>query len=81
MDNRVTYDREDGGTITIDLILSFEINELNKKYIVYTLNDNGLDEDVDVFISELENNKIKSIPNNEVEMVLEYYENAKSLVV
>ena len=81
MDNRVTYDREDGGTITIDLILSFEINELNKKYIVYTLNDNGLDEDVDVFISELENNKIKNIPNNEVEMVLEYYENAKSLVV
>lgn len=80
MENKVTYDRENGETITVEIILSFEIEEYNKKYIVYTLNDNGEDEDVDVLISEVKNNKIISIPNDEIEIVLEYYENAKKLI-
>ena len=80
MGNKVTYDRENGETITIEIILSFEIEEYNKKYIVYTLNDNGEDEDVDVLISEVKNNKIINIPNDEIETVLEYYENAKKLI-
>ena len=80
MRNKVTYDRENGETITVEIILSFKIEEYNKQYIAYTLNDNGIDEDVDVLISEVENNKIKSIPNDEIKTVLEYYENAKKLI-
>ena len=80
MDNKIVLDREDGESITVEIILSFEIEELNKKYIAYTLNDNEEDEDVDVLISEIEDNKIKSVPEDEIEMVLEYYENAKSLI-
>ena len=80
MDNKITFDRENGETITVDVILGFEIEELNKKYIAYTLNDNGEDEDVDVLISEVENNKLKSIPDEEINIVLEYYNEAKELV-
>lgn len=80
MDNKITFDRENGETITVDVILGFEIEELNKKYIAYTLNDNGEDEDVDVLISEVENNKLKSIPDEEINIVLEYYNEAKKLV-
>lgn len=80
MNNRITFDREDGETITVDVILGFEIEELNKKYIAYTLNDNGEDEDVDVLISEVENNSLKSIPDEEINIVLEYYNGAKELV-
>ena len=80
MNNRITFDREDGETITVDVILGFEIEELNKKYVAYTLNDNGEDEDVDVLISEVNNNSLKSIPNEEIGIVLAYYNEAKSLV-
>ena len=80
MSNKITFERENGEAISIEIILSFEIKEFNKKYIVYTLNDNGKDEEVDVFISEVENNRIKSIPQDEIDKVLEYYENAKKLV-
>ena len=80
MSNKITFERENGEAISIEIILSFEIEEFNKKYIVYTLNDNGKDEEVDVFISEVENNRIKSIPQDEIDKVLEYYENAKKLV-
>ncbi len=80
MGNKITFDRENGETITVDVILGFEIEELNKKYIAYTLNDNGEDEDVDVLISEVENNKLKSIPDEEINIVLEYYNEAKELV-
>jgi uncharacterized protein YrzB (UPF0473 family) len=80
MGNKITIDRENGETITVDIILGFEIEELNKKYIAYTLNDNGEDEDVDVLISEVENNKLKSIPDEEINIVLEYYNEAKELV-
>ena len=38
MNNKITFDREDGEAITVEIILSFEIEELNKKYIAYTLN-------------------------------------------
>ena len=80
MSNKITFERENGEAISIEIILSFEIEEFNKKYIVYTLNDNGKDEEVDVLISEVENNRIKSIPKDEIDKVLEYYENAKKLV-
>ncbi len=80
MENKITFDREDGETITVDIILGFEIEELNKKYIAYTINDNGEDEEVDVLISEVENNSLKNIPDEEINIILEYYNEAKKLV-
>lgn len=78
--NRLTVDREDGGIVTIDVIMGFEIEELGKKYVAYTLNDNGEDEDVDVLISEIDDHSMKSIPDEEINIVLQYYEEAKSLI-
>lgn len=80
MSNKITFDREDGEAITVEIILSFEIEELNKKYIAYTLNDDDKEEDVDVLISEVNNNKLISIPAEEIPVVLKYYENAKELI-
>lgn len=80
MSNKITFDRENGEAITVEIILSFEIEELNKKYIAYTLNDDGKEEDVDVLISEVNNNKLISIPAEEIPVVLKYYENAKELI-
>ena len=81
MDNKVFVKRENGETIAIEIVLSFKIEELKKNYIAYTINDDGESESVEVFISEIdENNKIKSIPFHEKDMVMEFYEKAKELV-
>jgi uncharacterized protein YrzB (UPF0473 family) len=81
MENKVYVKRENGETIAIEIIFSFVVEELNKKYIAYTFNDDGKSESVEVFISEIdENNNIKSIPFNEKEMVMEVYEKAKELI-
>lgn len=81
MENKVYVKRENGETITIEIILSFVVEELKKSYIAYTFNDDGKSDSVEVFISEIdENNNIKSIPFKEKDMVMEVYEKAKELV-
>lgn len=80
MKNSITFDRENGEVITVEIILSFEIEEFNKKYIAYTINDNDEDDMVDVLISEVKNNKLISIPEEEIPIILKYYENAKELI-
>jgi len=76
---------EFGQEITIEIILSFIIEELNKEYVVYTINDDGISNDVNIIISEIEyiNNipKIKSIPEEEKEMVILFYNNVKKSIV
>lgn len=71
--------------ITIELLFNFEIKELNKKYVVYTLNDNDINEDVNVLISEIYYDKqipkIKSIDEREKEMVILFYNNIKNSII
>ena len=80
MENKTYVYKEDGEEIAIEIILSFEIEELNKKFIAYTLNDDGNSETVPVFISEYDGKNIKDISNEEADLVLEYYNSAKDLV-
>lgn len=70
--------------IIIEIILSFRIEELNKEYVVYTINDDNISDDVNIIISEIEytNNvpKIKSILEEEKEMVILFYNNIKNSI-
>lgn len=71
--------------ITIELLFNFEIKEINKNYVVYTLNDNDINEDVNVLISEIYYDKqipkIKSIDEREKEMVILFYNNIKNSII
>ena len=80
IENKTYVYKENGEEITIEIILSFNIEELNKSYIAYTLNDDGQSDNVAVFISEYDGKNIKDIANDEAKIVLEYYNAAKELV-
>jgi uncharacterized protein YrzB (UPF0473 family) len=77
MKNIKTVYSENNKPITVEIFFSFEIEELNKSYIVYSVNDDDINEDVNVLISEIHDNRIVSIPEKEKEMVLLFYENIK----
>lgn len=85
MKNILKTINELGQEITIEILLSFKIEELNKQYVVYTINDDNISEDVSVIISEIyyENNipKIKSINEDEKEMVILFYNDIKNSIV
>lgn len=77
MENKLTVKGIDGNDYTIEIITTFSLEELNKNYVVYTLNDDGVSESVTVLINEIvyENNepKIVPIPEEETTMVLAFY--------
>lgn len=77
MENRIIVKDNQGNDITIEIITTFNLKELNKNYVVYTLNDDGVSEEVTVLINEyvLENEqpKIIPIPEEETAMVLAFY--------
>ena len=83
MKNYVEVKREDGETIKIEIILSFEVEELHKKYIVYTINDDGTSPVETILISEVnpKTNRLKEIPKDEMNTVLEVYEQVKNKIV
>ena len=80
MDNKTYVYKQTGEEIIIEIILSFKVEELNKSYIAYTLNDDNESDSVPVFISEYDGKTIKNIRDDEAETVLKYYEAAKELV-
>lgn len=83
MKNNILLKDENGNDINVEILLSFSIEEYNKNYIAYTLNDDDKASSVAVFISEVdyENKKILSIPANQKEAVLEVYNNAKQMLL
>ena len=70
----VSVINEAGETVTIDVIMRFKIEELEKEYVVYTINDDGKSEDVYVNIAGIEDvngtPQIRLIPESEKNMVL-----------
>ena len=81
MDNYIIVKKENGESIKIEIILSFIVKELNKKYIAYTINDDGQKKLVAVMISEIDDNGLlKEIPEKEKNLVINAYKNAKDLV-
>ncbi len=83
MDNIVTVKRENGEDIKIEIILSFKVEELNKQYIVYTINDDKTSAEVPILISEIDSNtqRIKSIPESQKDIVLKMYNEIKEKII
>ena len=80
MQNKVIVYNENNEKIEVEIFLSFEVEELHKQYVAYTINDNNESEEVPVFISEFANNTLKNIPSSESKMVMECYEEAKKMI-
>ena len=79
MKNEKIVINENGEETKIEIVLSFRLEEQNKEYIAYTINDDDSMETALVFISEIdvETNKLKSIDENDKETVLIAYEELK----
>ena len=81
MNNKVTVHDAEGNAINIKILATFRIEEIKKQYVIYTLNDDGVSEDVTLLINEyvIENNqpKIVPIPKEEVNLVLTFYNNLR----
>ena len=84
MINSVNVINENGENVKIDVIMRFKIEEYNKEYIVYTINDDGKSEDVYVCIAGIvENNgkmQLRLIPEQEKNMVLVFYDNLRDSI-
>ena len=75
---------ENGENVKIDIIMRFKVEELNKEYIVYTLNDDGKNEDVYVNIAGIDESsgtpQLRLIPESERSMVLVFYDNLRDSI-
>ncbi len=84
MINTLGIINEDGESININIIMQFRIEELDKQYIVYTVNDDGVSEKFPVLIAETTNEDgkyaLKKIPENEVKTVLMFYDNVRDTI-
>ncbi len=73
---------ESGKEVLIDIIMNFKIEELGKEYIVFTVNDDGVSEKVNVSIAELKHNaegipSLGLIPKAEMNVVLSFYDSLR----
>lgn len=77
MGNVITVKNHEEKDIRIEILTTFSIEELKKNYVIYTLDDDGVSEDVTLLINEyvVENDqpKIVPIPKEETNMVLAVY--------
>ena len=75
----ITLVDENNKEIKVRVMFEFEVEELNKKYIVYTPDFDTEGSECNVIISEFDSNtyEIKPIPDKEKEFVLECYTKLK----
>lgn len=75
---------ENGQEVNIDVIMQFKIEENNKEYVVFTVNDDGVSEDVYVNIAGIENvngeYRLRLIPESEKNLVLVFYDNLRDTI-
>ena len=82
MKNEKIYINENGEEIKVEIVLSFEVEELNKSYIAYTINDDDSYETAVVLISEYnpETNQLLSISFEDKDKVLAVYNDIKKII-
>ena len=82
MKNEKVYLNENGIEIKVEVILAFEVEELNKSYVAYTINDDDSYETAIVLISEYnqENNQLLPIAFDDKEKVLAVYNDIKNMI-
>ena len=75
---------ENGQEVKIDIIMQFRIEENNKEYVVFTVNDDGKSDDVYVNIAGIENvdgeYRLRLIPEEEKNLVLVFYDNLRDTI-
>ena len=75
---------ENGQEVKIDIIMQFKIEENNKEYVVFTVNDDGVSEDVYVNIAGIEEvngqYQLRLIPEEEKNLVLVFYDNLRDTI-
>lgn len=79
--NIVEVINEIGELVKVEVIGQFKIEEFNREYIIYTLNDDGISDDVIVLVAQIEmvdgKMKLLSIPDEERKMVMLFFDNIK----
>lgn len=82
MKNEKVYINENGEQIKVEVILAFEVEELNKSYVAYTINDDDSYETAVVLISEYnpETNQLLSISFEDKDKVLAVYNDIKMTI-
>lgn len=83
MDNNIReVINEVGQSVKIEIIGRFRIAEVDREYIIYTLNDDNISDEVIVLIAQvkIENSKMKllSIPDKERNMVVAFFNSIKN---
>lgn len=77
----ITVINENDEKIKINILIQFRVEELNREYIAYTVNDDGVSEDVQVFITGIKEEngetKLVLIPEEEKILVLAVYDNIR----
>lgn len=77
MKNSITIKNNENEILEIEVLLGFQIDSLSKEYIAYTINDDGVSDEVNVFISEVKYDgeipEIVPIKEEEKELVLMFY--------
>ena len=75
---------ENGKEVKIDIIMQFRIEENNKEYVVFTVNDDGKSDEVYVNIAGLTNingqYQLRLIPEEEKNLVLVFYDNLRDTI-
>ena len=75
---------ENGEEVKIDIIMQFKIEESNKEYVVFTVDDDGKSEDVYVNIMGIEEvngeYQLRLIPEEEKNLVLVFYDNLRDTI-
>ncbi len=75
---------ENGEEVKIDIIMQFKIEENNKEYVVFTVNDDGKSDEVYVNIAGLTNvngqYQLRLIPEEEKNLVLVFYDNLRDTI-
>ena len=82
MINKKVVINENGEEVVIELLTTFKIEEKNKNYVVYTINDDESSDKVTILISEFIEDasgiKIVAIPDEEKELVINCYNDIKN---
>lgn len=82
MKNEKVYINESGVEIKVEVVLAFEVEELGKSYVAYTINDDDSYETAIVLISQYnpETNQLLAIPFEDKEKVYAVYNDIKKMI-
>ena len=83
--NRKTVRTENGEDVTIEILVNFKVEEYDKEYVGFTLNDNNDSFKIKVFISEIQYDatgkaRVSSIRDDERDLVLCIYNNIRNSI-